>query len=237
MKLENVLLVRQVTDDDETVDLAKVCDFGIAKLREGDGVRTRGGLTAGFVVGTPDYMSPEQIQGGAVDGRSDIYSVGVMLFHLVTGELPFSGTSPAQVMLAHIHQAPDQPSRRRPSLDPRFDAICLTAMAKDPNERYASARDMRRALRIAFLPEGFLGSGSYNELPPSATFAQAAQVPVVLTGPQSRAQALAGIAAPPAKAPDPTRAPDRGLSFGPRETALVAFFAALGAILAWLAIR
>jgi len=168
VKPDNVMLVPAVTDDGEPGELVKLCDFGIAKLLETTSRSISASLTAqGHPLGTPEYMSPEQAQGEPIDGRSDLYSVGVMLFQMVTGKLPFEAESAVKLLIEHISREPPPPSRVRPDVDPRFDPICLKAMAKKPDDRYANARVMRRAVRIAFAPpETMLGASSYLELPP-----------------------------------------------------------------------
>jgi eukaryotic-like serine/threonine-protein kinase len=118
----------------------KVVDFGIARaLSDGDGGITR----TGAVLGTAHYLSPEQACGGKVDARSDVYSVGCVLYEMATGQAPFSGDSPVAIVYQHVHQDPGPPSRRNAELTPAFDAIVAKAMAKNPDERYQSAADMR----------------------------------------------------------------------------------------------
>ncbi|MCV7133854.1 Stk1 family PASTA domain-containing Ser/Thr kinase [Mycobacterium hodleri] len=118
----------------------KVVDFGIARaLADGDGGITR----TGAVMGTAHYLSPEQARGGPVDARSDVYSVGCVLYEMATGQAPFSGDSPVAIVYQHVHQDPGAPSRRNGDLTPAFDAVVAKAMAKDPDERYQSAADMR----------------------------------------------------------------------------------------------
>jgi hypothetical protein len=118
----------------------KVVDFGIARaLADGDGGMTR----TGAVLGTAHYLSPEQASGGKVDARSDVYSVGCVLYEMATGQAPFSGDSPVAIVYQHVHQDPGPPSRRNGELTPAFDAIVAKAMAKDPDQRYQSAADMR----------------------------------------------------------------------------------------------
>jgi serine/threonine-protein kinase len=150
LKPENVMVVRAVGDDGAPVDVVKVCDFGIAKIIEaprasGSGRRT----TEGFIVGTPEYMSPEQARGEAIDGRSDLYSVGVVLYELLTGQAPFEGDAPLSIVLKHLSDAPVPPRTLRPDVDAALEAICLKALQKYPGHRYPNAREMRQALRQA----------------------------------------------------------------------------------------
>ncbi len=119
----------------------KIMDFGIARLTQ-----ERGMTAAGTVVGTPDYMSPEQARGVDLDFRSDIYSSGVVLYEVFTGTLPFEGDSPIAVVLKHVQEKPPAPQSRNPRIDPRIAAIILTCMQKRPNDRYQSVNDLYEAL-------------------------------------------------------------------------------------------
>lgn len=117
-------------------------DFGIAKVLEATKVLTRQG--AG--VGTPEYMSPEQCQGGPVDGRADIYALGVMLFEALTGHLPFSADNYHAIAHSHIYETPPFASVLNPSIDSSIAQIIQTALAKHPAQRYQKAEDMGNAL-------------------------------------------------------------------------------------------
>ncbi len=119
----------------------KIMDFGIARLQE-----ERGMTAEGTVVGTPDYMSPEQARGIALDFRSDIYSTGVVLYEIFTGTLPFDGETPLAVVLKHIQENPPSPQARNPKIDPKVSQIILKCMQKDPKERYQSVNDLYEAL-------------------------------------------------------------------------------------------
>jgi len=119
----------------------KIMDFGIARLKE-----ERGMTAEGTVVGTPDYMSPEQARGHALDFRSDIYSTGVVLYEIFTGTLPFDGDSPLAVVLKHIQEPPSSPQARNPRIDPKISQIILKCMQKDPRDRFQSVNDLYEAL-------------------------------------------------------------------------------------------
>jgi len=119
----------------------KIMDFGIARLTE-----DRGMTATGTVIGTPDYMSPEQARGLPLDFRSDIYSTGVVLYELFTGTLPFEGDSPLAVVLKHVQEKPPSPQTRNPRIDPKVAAIILRCMQKDPVERYPSINELYEAL-------------------------------------------------------------------------------------------
>ncbi len=119
----------------------KIMDFGIARLKE-----ERGMTAEGTVVGTPDYMSPEQARGQTLDFRSDIYSTGVVLYEVFTGTLPFDGDSPLAVVLKHIQENPPSPQTRNPKIDPKISQIVLKCMQKDPKERFQDVNDLYEAL-------------------------------------------------------------------------------------------
>jgi serine/threonine protein kinase len=117
-------------------------DFGIAKALAGSKDLTRQG--AG--VGTPEYMSPEQCQGGPVDGRADIYALGVMLFEALTGRLPFLGDNYPALAHSHIYEMPPHPSLINPHIGPAVAQVIQTALMKNPAQRYQRASDMAQAL-------------------------------------------------------------------------------------------
>jgi eukaryotic-like serine/threonine-protein kinase len=127
-----------ITDDGQV----KVTDFGIARA-----VNTEESLTqTGAVMGTATYFSPEQAEGLGVDSRSDIYSLGVVLFEMVTGRPPFLGESPVAVASKHVRDNPPAPRELNPQIPPTFEAIILKSMAKDPAHRYATAEELRADL-------------------------------------------------------------------------------------------
>ena len=154
LKPDNIMIIRATDDEGEAMEIAKVCDFGIAMLGAAthDGA---GGMVAGpwatmdgSLVGTPGYMSPEQARGEAADRRSDIYSAGVILYHMLVGRPPFDGDSAYLVAMKHITDSPLPPSEIT-AVDPALEAVCLRAMSKAPDDRFGSAREMRAALRAA----------------------------------------------------------------------------------------
>ncbi len=122
----------------------KVMDFGIA--RAGNTTMTQ----TGSVLGTAHYVSPEQAQGKPLGAASDLYSLGVVLYELTTGELPFNGDSPVSVALKQVNEDPIPPRQIDPDIPPSLEAVVLRAMQKNPQDRYASAEEMRRDLtRVA----------------------------------------------------------------------------------------
>ncbi|GAA2708484.1 MULTISPECIES: protein kinase [Streptomyces] len=120
--------------------VVKVMDFGIARAMQ-SGVTSM--TQTGMVVGTPQYLSPEQALGRGVDARSDLYSVGIMLFELLTGRLPFDADSPLAIAYAHVQEEPPVPSSINRSVPPAVDALVARALKKNPNERFPSAEAMR----------------------------------------------------------------------------------------------
>ncbi|MGW2814399.1 protein kinase domain-containing protein [Streptomyces sp. NPDC001415] len=127
--------------------IVKVMDFGIARAMQ-SGVTSM--TQTGMVVGTPQYLSPEQALGRGVDARSDLYSVGIMLFQLLTGRIPFDADSPLAIAYAHVQEEPVAPSSVNRSITPAVDALVARALKKNPNERFPSAQAMHdEILRIA----------------------------------------------------------------------------------------
>ncbi|MFF8989739.1 protein kinase [Streptomyces sp. NPDC014983] len=132
--------------------VVKVMDFGIARAMQ-SGVTSM--TQTGMVVGTPQYLSPEQALGRGVDARSDLYSVGIMLFQLVTGRLPFDADSPLAIAYAHVQEEPVAPSSINRALPQGVDALVARALRKNPNERFPTADSMREeCLRVAASLQG-----------------------------------------------------------------------------------
>jgi eukaryotic-like serine/threonine-protein kinase len=114
----------------------KVTDFGIA--RSGASQMTE----VGSIIGTAQYLSPEQARGAQVDQTSDLYSVGVVLYEMLTGQVPFTGDTPLEIAMKHLSEVPKPPSELRPEVPHDLDSVVLRALAKDPSERYQSAEEM-----------------------------------------------------------------------------------------------
>jgi eukaryotic-like serine/threonine-protein kinase len=133
IKPQNILI--------ESTGGLKIMDFGIARLKEEHGMTAEG-----TVVGTPDYMSPEQARGQPLDFRSDIYSTGVVLYEVFTGTLPFDGDTPLAVVLKHIQENPPSPQARNPKIDPKVSQIVVKCMQKEPRGRYQTIDELYEAL-------------------------------------------------------------------------------------------
>ncbi|MGB8349500.1 MAG: Stk1 family PASTA domain-containing Ser/Thr kinase [Gaiella sp.] len=120
----------------------KVADFGIA--RAGSSQMTE----AGSIIGTAQYLSPEQARGAPVDESSDLYSTGILLFELLTGKVPFTGETPVEIAMKHLSQVPPAPSSIRSEVPHDLDLVVLRALAKEPADRYRSAKEMDRDLEL-----------------------------------------------------------------------------------------
>ncbi|MDQ3781049.1 MAG: protein kinase, partial [Chloroflexota bacterium] len=182
IKPQNVLLGQD--------ELARVTDFGVAHYP------LQGALTThGTTVGTASYMAPEQARGGALTEATDLYAVGVVLFELLTGRLPFEADNPMAVMLAHLQQP--APSLRDVApelqLSPSLQSVVARALSKDPTARYPSADDMSEALAAAIAPNEATAATPFD----AAEQTQTVQVPVVsapAAAPTARAAASRGSA-------------------------------------------
>jgi hypothetical protein len=162
LKPSNIMLVEQRGEK----DFVKVCDFGIAKATLADGDDRAAMLTIqGLVCGTPEYMAPEQARGEPLDGRADLYATAVILYQMVTGDIPFRADSPLAIVSRHLVEPPIPPSRRRPDLRlPKIiDDLVLRGLEKERDMRYPNAVAFREVL------EGVLGatSGPATPLPPN----------------------------------------------------------------------
>jgi len=143
VKPQNILLRRDGT--------VKVTDFGIARALSSVTI-----TQTGTVLGSVQYLSPEQARGQPVGRAADIYALGVVLFEMLTGQLPFEGDSPIAIAMAHVHDVPPAPRRLNPEIPPALEAVILRGMAKQPQHRYASAADLATDLlgQTSFWSEG-----------------------------------------------------------------------------------
>ncbi len=147
LKPANVLLVGAPGED-----LVKILDFGIAKLLDSGAGPTEVSVVAGHVLGTPQYMAPEQARSQTVDPRTDIYAVGIMLYEMVVGRRPFDGENDLAVLRQQVEDKPVPPRALRSEISVELDALILRALAKNPDDRWASAQELASALLE--LPEG-----------------------------------------------------------------------------------
>jgi len=193
MKPENVLM-------SEEGDV-KVADFGIARLTDDSGAGSTATKT-GTTVGTPQYMSPEQVASSKVDGRSDLYSAGIMFYELVVGQPPFTASEadgPFTLMAKHVQAPPKPPSVHRPGLDMGLEEVILKSLSKRPEERYQSGQEFDDAMsRIA----DRLCPGWQRSLQPGADLAK--MVPGGTASP-SAIPAIAGMPVMPAASPMPAQ--------------------------------
>ncbi len=155
IKPENILIRRnpEVKEPFSAEDEAKLIDFGLVKPMDDDQHLTQTGMT----IGTPLYMSPEQIRGENIDCRSDIYGLGATMYHLLTGSTPFLGTSPGAIMSAHLTQPVPDPAQRVPGLNPKTRDLVMMAMAKHKDQRYHTFEALIKALSAAL---GALGANT-----------------------------------------------------------------------------
>jgi serine/threonine-protein kinase len=190
LKPQNVII-----NPDEREDSIKVADFGIARAGASEITEV------GAIMGTAQYLSPEQAHGRNVTEASDLYSIGVVLFEMLTGRAPFEGDSAVAIALKHVNQPPPDPRSLRPEIPPQLAAVMLKALAKEPAERYSDAdsfirdlEDARAALPVAREQEG----GN------TAAFA-----PVGVVESPPAAAAVAEAAPPPPPSPPPAEPADR----------------------------
>jgi serine/threonine-protein kinase len=188
LKPDNVFLVTR----GGRPHFVKLVDFGIAKLR--DASATSGGRTsAGLIVGTPEYMAPEQCDDGAIDARTDVYALGVMAFELLAGRLPFQGKTVTQLLLAHLQQKPPPLSQFVKGVDPELEGAIMKALAKAPGERHADMARFADALRPV---RARLGAGRAPEV-------TTAPSPAVVPAPPPSPGAAIAPPPPPPSVPPP----------------------------------
>ncbi|MGE5795020.1 MAG: serine/threonine-protein kinase, partial [Bacteroidota bacterium] len=221
IKPANVMIL-----EDGTV---KVADFGIARIEQSNLTQT------GMILGTPSYMSPEQFMGQTVDGRSDLFSAGVILYELLTGEKPFSGSA-TTIMHKVLQEDPLPPSTLNVQVPRPFDGVVKRALAKRPDERFQSGREFAEAIKAAVEGREAPAATDATMVGTATMTKRAAQAPIdIKTDPtQSTIRTVRQPAAPAPEPVPPPRKPAR--SQGPA-IAIVGGIAAIGiAIAAWMMI-
>lgn len=159
LKSENIMLL-----GNNAPDYAKVLDFGIAKIKELEGTYDPGLTAPDLVIGTPQYMSPEQCsQSPDIDARSDLYSLGVIIYEMLVGHVPFTGESPTAIMMKHLQEPSPSVLQERPDLPPTVARVLAQAMAKRPEDRYQNVGALVDDLTVAAGPE----VGAISPVPPA----------------------------------------------------------------------
>jgi serine/threonine-protein kinase len=243
LKPENIIVLSGTDDDGRVRDIVKVCDFGIAKISDARAYRSGSGgdresgaplTTAGLIVGTPEYMSPEQGRGEKLDPRSDLYAVGVILFEMLAGRVPFEAENALGVLLRHVSEAPPRPSEVAGEVHAGLEAVCLRALLKARDGRYPNAREMRASIRAAIegSPPVSVESGPDGESVRVIT-----ATPAPATAATVRIEAPPGLAVAAAESEDPKAKPTlvattAAIGGTPRKraTALVVAVAVLAAV-------
>jgi len=195
MKPENIFVLPR----DDGREFIKVLDFGIAKVMGLDEEAPR--LTrTGMIFGTPEYMSPEQAQGQRVDHRVDIYAVGCIMYHILTGGVPFKADSFMGILSKHMMEAPEPPRARNPSIDPAVELIILKAMEKDPARRFQTMLEFVQAVSPLGAGSDLSGaiSTSNGMAVPKTVFSSGAalSVPTPAISPTGGGAVVAGVAGP-----------------------------------------
>jgi serine/threonine-protein kinase len=167
IKPENIVVVKRRDDEGKETELVKVCDFGIAHwnvttAKDEYGATKVNRPDTGQIVGTPVYMAPEQIRNETVDARTDVYALGIVLYELSTGHLPFLSDSPMDILTKHLLEKPKPPSQIDRNFDPGLEAIILKALAKDPAKRHRDTRELRAELRDLVDTSSEEGSGLHR---------------------------------------------------------------------------
>jgi serine/threonine-protein kinase len=205
LKPHNVIVGQDGADD-----FVKVADFGIARAGASEITEV------GAIMGTAQYLSPEQAQGRSVNEASDLYSIGVVLFEMLTGRPPFDGDSAVAIALKHVSQPPPSPRELRSEIPPELEAVVLRALAKEPSQRYSDADSFIRDLELV---EARLDAGAKPDVEATAAFAPVVDAAPAPANPPVAAAASspATVAAPPRPAPPPVQPPTPPAEPPPRE--------------------
>jgi serine/threonine-protein kinase len=164
-----------------------LADFGIARIMQENNSSTASSLTStGMMVGTPNYMAPEMAHGQSIDHRADIYELGILLFQMLTGRVPFTGSTPLMVAVKHIQEPLPPLSQMNPAIPPAVDAVVMTATAKRREDRYMSARDLARAFRFAISAPDYSWEDRARTVPDTSLPQPSQQQQKVLPGAQQR---------------------------------------------------
>ncbi len=188
-------------------DHVTLMDFGIAKALQGGAQMTR----TGTMVGTPEYMSPEQAEGKQIDQRSDIYSLGVMLYQLLTGRVPFAAETPTAILLAHVMQTPMLPRQLNAAIPPAVESVVMRSLAKRPQDRFASAGELAQALAQA--ASGALAQ-SPAYIPPTVVPGRPTPTPPPVYAPGTPPPTSQPVYGQPPYTPPPAYTPPPGKSGG-----------------------
>jgi serine/threonine protein kinase len=219
LKPDNIVVLPADGHDDETL---KVVDFGLAKLRDQLGLDAKSLTQTGMIIGTPNYMSPEQCRGDELDSRADVYSLGAILFEMLAGEKPFSAPSAAAVIVKHLMDPPPALPNEN-ELPPALTAVCRRALSKNSSDRQADASELSREIgeaaiqpthRIIFPP------------PPKLTAPQPESSNTKITGEPNPLPTLTHVGAPHYPSAPPTPEVERK-SKGPFIGIMLAIFTVL----------
>lgn len=185
LKLDNLMVVRR----DDGTPLVKVLDFGISKVSANEPGEAKKVTQLGMVLGTPNYMAPEQVRGEPVDHRADIYALGVATYEVATGSVPFGGPNITAVLMAHLSEPLQAPSQRRPDLGlpQAFDEFIAKALQKDREQRFQSMSEVRDGLVRCLEALGIAPALTPSTPMAAVTVGPGASAPMVSSAPGARA--------------------------------------------------
>lgn len=193
-------------------DVVKIIDFGLAKAERAAGSGASQLTMTGMVMGTPAYMSPEQVESRDCDCRSDLYSLGATLYHLLTGRLPYEGRTPVEIMARHLNHPVPDPAKLIPDLDPAISALVTTAMAKDPRRRHQDPAAFIAAARAAVRHHHGSSSSTVKRVQRGVPAVPPAPEPRITPPAAGGTARITPLRAPARPAPAPDRSASRALS-------------------------